>query len=311
MLTDHWVWARESVSISQGYITSYLALLLASVFSPGGHGSRALGVEEVGWIYWMASSRGSSIILSHDAMELHKHFLVRHYDESLQIARTAMLALRSELGSSLVSFSKIADLYIPWLKDQPRSIRLLFPLFRRDREDYAYWNLSCREVLPLMGYPIDNDLLLDSPDYEVVTGMSHEELMESYIMELLIYNMGYLIPREAVAILRDFYESWSVIFSERPDPSEIGLHLSQAFRAVQGLSPRIDYSDKDCLSKVTRDAFGRGPNASVHSRRRFEFAREGFSDRVMHLIGLAWKLMLLSKSEDRGPARALPLPPQS
>jgi hypothetical protein len=311
MLTDHWSWARESVSITGGYVTSYLALLLASVFSPGGHGSRALQVEETGWIYWVASLRGSSIILSHDAMELYKHYLDRHYDETLQVVRTALLALRSELGSSLASFSKIADSYIPWLKKQPRSIRLLFPLFRRDREDYAYWNLSCREVLPLMGYPVDNDLLLDSADYESVTGMSHEELMESYIMELLIYNMGYLVPRDVVNLLRNFYESWTFIFSERPDPQMLGFHLAQAFQAVLGLKPRIDYSDESCLSKVTRDTFGHGPNSSIHNRRNFEYAREGFADRVMHLIGLAWKLLLLSRTKDMKPALALPLPPQS
>jgi hypothetical protein len=308
MLTDHWTWSRESVSISSGHITSYLALLLSAVFTPGSRGSAALELYETGWTYWLASLRGSTIVFSHAEEEAVSYWLRRSKD-AIQIARTAMLAIRSELESQMVSETQVAALYVEWLVKQPSSIRLLYPLIREKRGNYAYWNMSCREVLPLLGYPLSqSESPLEWSNYEELLCTPHEELIESYIMELLIYNMGFMVPRDFVDSLREFYRSWVAIFADDVSLLDLGHHLRVAIQAVLRFKPGIDFRDTKVLSKVSRDVFGQGKKSSYLSRSRFEYAKEGFSDRLAHLISVAWRLLHMAREQNAGPIQSLPLP---
>ncbi|AVA17450.1 RNA-dependent RNA polymerase [Gigaspora margarita mitovirus 2] len=307
--SDHWVWGTLSVSLSQGFLTSYVATVLASLLSPAGRFSSIFGVKEEGWIYWVAALRGSSIILSHDASALTTHYLKNNYSKVLILIRTTCLVLRSELESLLVSGTKIADLYPSWMVKQPRGIRLLYQLFREQRVNYAYFNFSSREVRPLLGYPIaESSSLLDEPDYEIITGMSHEELIESYIMELLIYSMGYLVPRKFVPYLQEFYEAWSFIFSDNPDPEQLGQYLTQILEAVLAFKPDLDYRDVDVLSKVTRSEFGHTPRSSVINSNKFVYAKSGFANELLQRLTIAWRMILSMENLGINPEETLKLP---
>jgi hypothetical protein len=307
-LSDPWSWKRDIVSIHGGYLTPYLSLLLSAIFAPFGKSITSLGVADTGWLYWLASTRGSTFVLSKEISSIAHRYLGEFPDVTRTLVRTAVLALRSELESSMESHSKTFDRYIEWLKAQSAAIRLVYPLIRADREDYACWNLSRREVLPLLGYPPeDSESLLDQDlNYEEL-GISHEDLMESYIMELLIHNWGFYVPRVFLPHLRVFHSAWKHIQSDTTPVEDLGIYLRAAWDAVAAFKPLMDYSNVGILQKVSRDDFGSATKSSIEAR--FQYARPGVTDRLVSLVSLAWKLTLANLSSPSSePRPLLPLP---
>nr|UJQ92493.1 MAG: putative RNA-dependent RNA polymerase [Mitoviridae sp.] len=308
LVSDPWSWNRDIVSIQGGYLTSYLSLLLSAVFAPHGKSVDYLGVADTGWLYWAASIRGSASILSCEVSRLTKFYLGRYPSVTRSLIRTAMLALRSELESSLVSHSKIFDSYISWLKAQSAPIRVVYPLIRADTEDHACVNMSSRELLPLLGYPPEESasLMDEDLDYKGL-GISFDEMLDGYIMELLIYSMGYYVPRRFLPHLRVFYSAFVKIFSDDTPVEDLGVYFRGAWDAVLAFKPMMDYSNVNILQRVSRDDFGH--NIRNSETTRFIYAREGVTDRLASLVSFAWKLHLntLQDSTSTTPPLLLPI----
>jgi hypothetical protein len=307
LVSDPWSWSRDIASIQGGYLTSYLALLLSSVFAPFGKSVDSLGVSDTSWLYWAASTRGSASILSMELPEIARRYLKEIPDHTRVLVRTAMLALRSELESSLVSHSKIFDQYIDWYKKQPGAIKLVYPLIRADTEDHACFNMSCREVKPLLGYPPeDSSSLLDEDlNYEEL-GLPFEELFFQYQRELQEFAMGYYVPRRSLPHIRVFYSAWCHIFSEDTPVEDLGVYLRGAWDAVASFKPMMDYSNVNVLQRVSRDDFGHSKRNS--SEQRFIYAKPGVTDRLVSLVSFAWKLYLQRAEQPQEHVPLLPLP---
>jgi hypothetical protein len=308
LVSDPWSWRRDIVSNQSGYLTSYLALLLSAVFAPFGKSVDSLGVADTSWLYWIASTRGSTQILSNAVEGLTHKYLIDQPDITRSIVRTAFLALRSELESSLESHTKKFSNYIEWLQAQSAAIRLIYPMIYEDADYAACWNLSDREFKPLLGYnPEDFSSLLEQDlDYEEL-GISHDDLMTAYQREFVELNWGTLVPKSFLPRVIEFHYAWKQVFADSTPVAELGIYLRAAWDAVNSFKPFLDYSQKDILQRVSRDSFGHATKSS--QEQRFLYARPGTTDRLVSLVSFAWKLHLANLSNPpTGPLPLLPLP---